>query len=89
MATTADGYWLFEPADPKPDSAEVVVFLHGYGAYNPMAYGKWIKHLVAKGNIVIYPRYQKICFGRDLMDFRRMPLKEFGMPLTCFNKLTT
>ena len=58
-ATTADGYWLFEPADPKPDSAEVVVFLHGYGAYNPMAYGKWIKHLVAKGNIVIYPRYQK------------------------------
>ena len=57
-AATADGYWLFEPADPKPDSAEVVVFLHGYGAYNPMAYGKWIKHLVAKGNIVIYPRYQ-------------------------------
>jgi len=58
-ATNADGYWLFEPADPIPDSAEVVVFLHGYGAYNPMAYGKWIKHLVAKGNIVIYPRYQK------------------------------
>ncbi len=57
-AATAEGYWLFEPADPKPDSAEVVVFLHGYGAYNPMAYGKWIKHLVAKGNIVIYPRYQ-------------------------------
>ncbi|MCW5923162.1 MAG: alpha/beta hydrolase fold domain-containing protein [Saprospiraceae bacterium] len=58
-AAEADGYWLFEPANPKPDSAEVVVFLHGYGAYNPMAYGKWIKHLVAKGNIVIYPRYQK------------------------------
>ncbi|MCS6928276.1 MAG: hypothetical protein NZM43_02160 [Saprospiraceae bacterium] len=55
----ADGFWLFEPADPKPDSAPVVVFLHGYGAYNPMAYGKWIKHLVARGNIVIYPRYQK------------------------------
>lgn len=58
-AARADGYWLFEPADPKPDSAEVVVFTHGYGAYNPMAYGKWIKHLVSKGNIVIYPRYQK------------------------------
>lgn len=58
-AAKADGYWLFEPADPKPDSAEVVVFMHGYGAYNPMTYGKWIKHLVAKGNIVIYPRYQK------------------------------
>lgn len=58
-AKRADGYWLFVPNDPKPDSADVVVFLHGYGAYNPMAYGKWIKHLVAKGNIVIYPRYQK------------------------------
>lgn len=58
-AASADGYWLFEPNDPKPVEAPVVVFLHGYGAYNPMAYGKWIKHLVAKGNIVIYPRYQK------------------------------
>jgi len=58
-AATADGYWMFLPQSPTPDTAEVVVFLHGYGAYNPMAYGKWIKHLVAKGNIVIYPRYQK------------------------------
>lgn len=58
-ADRADGYWLFEPAGPVPDSADVVVFLHGYGAYNPMCYGKWVKHLVAKGNIVIYPRYQK------------------------------
>jgi hypothetical protein len=59
QATQADGFWLFEPAGPQPDSADVVVFMHGYGAYNPMAYGKWIKHLVAKGNIVIYPRYQR------------------------------
>ncbi|MBL7827168.1 MAG: hypothetical protein JNJ57_11085 [Saprospiraceae bacterium] len=58
-ASKADGYWLFEPASPVPSEAPVIVFLHGYGAYNPMAYGKWIKHLVAKGNIVIYPRYQK------------------------------
>ena len=59
QATRADGFWLFEPSAPQPDSAEVVVFMHGYGAYNPMAYGKWIKHLVAQGNIVIYPRYQR------------------------------
>jgi pimeloyl-ACP methyl ester carboxylesterase len=59
FAERADGYWLFVPADPAPDSADVVVFLHGYGAYNPFTYGKWIKHLVAKGNIVIYPRYQR------------------------------
>lgn len=56
------GYWLFEPAAPVPDSAHVVVFNHGYGAYNPMIYGKWIKHLVQKGNIVIFPRYQRDLF---------------------------
>lgn len=58
-ASETDGYWLFEPASPKPDSAHVIVFMHGYGALNPMAYGGWIKHLVRKGNIVIYPRFQR------------------------------
>lgn len=62
FAAQQDGYWLFEPASPRPDSAPVVVFNHGYGAYNPMIYGKWIKHLVLQGNIVIYPRYQKNIF---------------------------
>lgn len=56
------GYWLFEPASPRPDSAHVLVFVHGYGGYNPMIYGKWIKHLVRRGNIVIFPRYQKDLF---------------------------
>lgn len=74
-ATKADGYWLFEPADPRPDSAEVVVFLHGYGAYNPMAYGKWIKHLVAKGNIVIYPRYQKNLISPRAEEFPKNTVK--------------
>ena len=59
FAQNPDGYWLYEPASPRPDSANVIVFNHGYGGYNPMIYGKWIKHLVRKGNIVIYPRYQK------------------------------
>ena len=58
-AQEADGYWIYEPASPVPEKANVVVFVHGYGGYNPMIYGKWIKHLVKKGNIVIYPRYQK------------------------------
>jgi len=56
------GYWLFEPGHPTPDSAHIVVFLHGYGAINPMIYGGWIQHLVRKGNIVIYPRYQRKIF---------------------------
>lgn len=55
----ADGFWLFEPESPRPDSAHVVVFNHGYGAYNPMIYGQWIRHLVRRGNIVVFPRYQR------------------------------
>lgn len=58
-AQKTDGYWLYEPANPRPDSAHVVVFMHGYAALNPMAYGGWIRHLVRKGNIVIFPRYQR------------------------------
>ena len=52
------GYWLFEPADPKPDQAPVIVFSHGWGGIQPEIYGAWIKHLVKRGNIVIYPAYQ-------------------------------
>lgn len=62
FAEAADGYWLFEPAAPVPQTAPVVVFCHGYGAYNPMIYGQWIKHLVRKGNIVVFPRYQENLF---------------------------
>jgi len=58
-AKKQDGYWLFEPALPRPEAAPVVVFLHGYGGFNPMIYGQWIRHLVRQGNVVIYPRYQK------------------------------
>jgi acetyl esterase/lipase len=51
-------YYLFEPARPAPKVAPVVVFLHGWYAYNPAAYGAWIGHLVQSGRIVIFPRYQ-------------------------------
>lgn len=52
-------YWLYEPASPTPQSAPVIVFLHGWGGINPMVYGAWIEHIVRRGNIVIYPRYQE------------------------------
>jgi poly(3-hydroxybutyrate) depolymerase len=52
-------YWLFEPADPTPETAPVVVFNHGWFAVNPGVYGAWIEHLVRKGRIVIAPRYQR------------------------------
>src|SRR5262245_11104297 len=61
-------YWIYEPDQPKPPSAPVIVFLHGWSAMNPAVYGAWIDHLVKRGNIVIYPRYQA-----DL----KTPLKDF------------
>ncbi len=51
-------YWIFEPGSPSPESAPVIVFNHGWSATNPLFYRPWIDHLVKKGNIVIYPRYQ-------------------------------
>lgn len=54
----ATQYWLFEPAAPAPKAAPVVVFLHGWGAVSPDPYRAWIDHIVRRGNIVIYPRYQ-------------------------------
>ena len=56
--TGATQYWLFEPAAPVPKSAPVVVFLHGWGGVNPDPYRAWIDHIVRRGNIVVYPRYQ-------------------------------
>src|SRR3954468_12970233 len=64
----ATQYWLFEPAAPVPKSAPVVVFLHGWGGVNPEPYRAWIDHIVKRGNIVIYPRYQAE-FGTPVADF--------------------
>jgi acetyl esterase/lipase len=50
-------FWLFEPAKPKPVSAPVVVFYHGWYAVSPGVYGAWIEHLVRGGRIVVFPRY--------------------------------
>ena len=52
-------YWLFEPTEPTPEKAPVVVFFHGWLATNPGVYGAWIDHLTRSGRIVIAPRYQK------------------------------
>ncbi len=58
-AEDPEGFWLFQPQAPYPDSSQVIVFLHGYGAYNPLIYGAWIRHLVRNGHTVVFPRYQK------------------------------
>jgi acetyl esterase/lipase len=70
-------YWIFEPAGavaaPASGAAAhaalpVIVFLHGWGAMEPGGYGAWIEHIVRRGNIVIYPRYQENL---------RTPMKDF------------
>jgi pimeloyl-ACP methyl ester carboxylesterase len=54
----AQQYWVFEPDQPRPASAPLVVFLHGWGLANPRTSGAWIEHVVRRGNIVVYPRCQ-------------------------------
>jgi predicted esterase len=56
-----DGYQIFYSGLGNLDG-EIVVFLHGYGAINPMILGGWIKHLVDEGHVVIFPRYQEDLF---------------------------
>lgn len=50
-------YWLFEPTEPVPETAPVVVFHHGWLAVNPGIYGAWIQHLCRRGFVVVFPRY--------------------------------
>lgn len=57
-----DGYWMYTPKGSTSETKSVVVFIHGYGGYNPMIYGAWIRHLVNQGHVVIYPRYQKTLY---------------------------
>ena len=58
FGTGSKSYFLYEPAGPVPAKAPVIVFQHGWLAFNPGVYGAWIEHLVLRGNIVVFPRYQ-------------------------------
>jgi acetyl esterase/lipase len=40
-----------------------VVFLHGWGQIGARDYGPWVDHLVARGHVVILPRYQQGAFS--------------------------
>ncbi len=53
---------VFRPADAPGafvKARPVVVLVHAWGAVSPKWYGAWIEHLVRRGNIVVYPRYQE------------------------------
>jgi hypothetical protein len=73
---------IFEPAQPAPARAPVVVFTQGVG---PAVYQGWIDHLVGRGSIVIY-RDQPFR-GVSLQERRagtvaglRTALRELGRP---------
>jgi dienelactone hydrolase len=53
--------WLFEPKGDEPKS--LVVFIHGRGDVTedtPANHRPWLRHLAARGNAVLYPRYETI-----------------------------
>ncbi|MBN1527865.1 MAG: alpha/beta hydrolase [Thermoleophilaceae bacterium] len=58
-------YFTFEPRGyagkpaKRPARLPVVLFLHGYGAWDPARYQPWLDHLTRAGNLVVYPRYQE------------------------------
>ncbi|MBW2306515.1 MAG: hypothetical protein JRG73_06200 [Deltaproteobacteria bacterium] len=56
-------YFIFEPADPTPAAAPVVLFIHGWLAYRPEAYLEWIEHIVKKGYTVVWIRYDSSVVG--------------------------
>lgn len=64
----ASGVWLYQPAGKPKD---FVVYFHGQGGpkeATPANHLPWIKHLVGRGSIVVYPRYE-IAYEADPMQF--------------------
>ena len=49
---------VMRPHDPGP-GRPVVLFLHGWTANVPRAYGAWLRHLVDQGADVVFPIYQR------------------------------
>ena len=64
----ASGVWIYTPAGKPKD---VVVYFHGQGGpkeATPANHLPWIKHLVDRGSIVVYPRYE-MAYEADPMPF--------------------
>ena len=64
----ASGVWLFRPAGKPKD---IVVYFHGQGGAQeatPVNHRPWIDHLVARGSVVVYPRWE-LTYESDPMQF--------------------
>ena len=55
--TGIGSFWIYEPTNPKPKQAPIIVFIPGWTGVNPINYGAWFDHLVKQGNIVVYVPY--------------------------------
>lgn len=53
----AGAYYIAQPIGEIDKPLPVVVFVHGMALTRYTAYSAWIKHLVRRGNVVIYPVY--------------------------------
>lgn len=63
----ARGVWLFRPAG-KPKN--LVIFFHGQGGpeeATPVNHRAWIDHLVSRGSVVVYPRYEQ-SYAASILD---------------------
>jgi acetyl esterase/lipase len=58
IGTASSRVWIFFPDLPRPESAHVVLFMHGWRAVDPVYYGGWIDHIAKRGSIVLYPLFE-------------------------------
>ena len=56
-------YYIYEPAEPKPAQAPVVLFVPGYGAWLPQQYWGLITHMARKGYTVVWARADQSLFA--------------------------
>ncbi|HUT35955.1 MAG TPA: alpha/beta hydrolase fold domain-containing protein [Planctomycetota bacterium] len=82
----AEQFWILEPAEPTPRSAPLVVFNHGWIVMQPAVYLGWLHHIVRRGNVVVFPRYQAGMFTptwqftRNAIGAVKNALAELGKP---------
>jgi len=81
----ADEVWVFRAAGGPPRS--VVIFVHGHGGPledTPRYHRAWLLHLAARGNAVLYPRYEVVPGDHDtvthIVNAVRTGMKELGNP---------
>ena len=77
-------YYIFVPAEPTPEMAPVVLFIHGWLAYKPKAYLGWMEHIVKKGYMVVWVQYD--AFLRPFKTFADHAMKTWKDSL---NRLDT